>query len=156
MYNLLRKINPILKTITYEYVYKGTHKKSLSKYLTKADIEKVLGNIEAYKNKTITIETTAPKIERNKKLKEERISIKITRKNFVATFGERKTQELFNLAIQWKAKIKELTEKEKEAKEHIRKINNAMAVYENNAKAEIKKTEKIIYSTLGIAIKGFN
>jgi len=54
MVNLYR-INQILKTITYDFRITGTDKKLKTPYLTKEDIEKVLSNIEQYKNETIII-----------------------------------------------------------------------------------------------------
>jgi hypothetical protein len=51
----LKKVNDILQTITYEYVYEGTTEKASRKDLTKKDIENILNDIENYKGKTIII-----------------------------------------------------------------------------------------------------
>ena len=153
-YNLYGKINPILKTITYEYVNKGTEKKSLSKYLTKKDIEKVLNNIEEYENKTIRIKTSSSK-EREK----EESRMKPTYKKFeyalTTIYGKGIYENLLNLLKNNIMKDNELKEKKREAEKRIKennreilKIKNETAELEKTTNAEKEKLEKGVFNIL--------
>jgi len=153
-YNLYGKINPILKTITYEYVNKGTEKKSLSKYLTKKDIEKVLTNIEEYKNKTIKIETSFSKeLEKEKKLRKplyKKFEYVLTN-----TYGEGIYEKMLNLLKNNIKKENELNKKQrgaetriKEINREIQKIKNEITELEKTTNAEKEKVEKLVFNIL--------
>jgi nitrogen regulatory protein PII-like uncharacterized protein len=153
--NLYLIINPILKTITYEYVYRGTEKISLSKYLTKKDIEKVLNNIEEYKNKTIKIETSSSK-ERERKIKP---TYKEFESYLINTYGEF-YKKMLNLLKKNITKDNELKEKKREAEKRIKEINretlkikNETAELEKTTNAEKEKLEKGVFNILKKEIK---
>jgi hypothetical protein len=147
MYNRI-KINSILKTISYEYVYKDTNEKALSHYLTKADIEKILGNIEKYKDKKITIETTPPKQTQGEKSRAERMYIKKVIDFFDVKYGETKRERLFNLVIERKEKENQLIKKQKEARAEIKKINDNIKQYEKTTAAEIERLNESIFDII--------
>ena len=153
--NFYRKIKPILNTITYEYVYRGTDKKSLSKYLTKKDIEKVLNNIEEYKNKTIRIETSFSKeIEKEKNKLRKPIYKKY--ENFLTTiYGEGIYENIIKQLKKNIEKDNELKEKQREAETRIKEINreilkikNEMAELEKTTNAEKANVEKLVFNIL--------
>jgi hypothetical protein len=143
----MRKINDILKTITYEYVYRGTDKKSITKYLTKKDIENVIENIEAYKEQTITIEKTPPKKDRNEELKTHRRRLKEVKDYLDTTGGERNRKRLFELVARRK-------EKERELKERIKQLKKELLQTEKDISKEIETIDKEIYKrTIGLLNK---
>jgi nitrogen regulatory protein PII-like uncharacterized protein len=150
MYNRI-KINTILKTISYEYVYRGTDKKAPAAYLKKTDIEKVIENIEDNKNKTIRIERAMPKQERNEKTRSERAYLKRSVELFDKLWGERNKAAIFLLAIRRKEKEKELKIKERELKQKIKQLEEAAVITRQTINSEIKTIEKEIYN---ISLKG--
>jgi hypothetical protein len=139
------KINRILKTITYNYVYKGTNKKAIRHYLTKTDIETILNNITDYENKTIEIQVNPPDREQTEKLKE---AIKTLVSQYEEIYGEEKIKKLYELVIQRENKKKELEKQEKEANAEIRKITERitekMKRFEEAINADVEKLDKDI------------
>jgi vacuolar-type H+-ATPase subunit I/STV1 len=134
----IQKINEILKTITYEYVYKGTKNKSSTKYLTKTDIDDVIKNIEEYKGTTIPIEKTKPKKDRNEESKTHRRRLKEVKDYLDNTGGERNRIRLFELVAKRK-------EKEGELKEKIKQLKKELLQTEKDITKEIETIDKEIY-----------
>jgi hypothetical protein len=157
------KINRILKTITYNYVYKGTGKKALRRYLTKSDIETILNNITDYENKTIDIKITLPIAEQIEGYKEKQNEIKSKAEKIIEVckiiYGEAKVEKLFELVIQRGDKNKELKKRKKEAnaeiKETIEKITENMKRFEKMINADVEKINKDISAILRSARKEY-
>jgi hypothetical protein len=167
MYNLY-KINTILKTITYEYVYRGIGKKSTTKYLTKKDIENVIENIEAYKGKTIRIETAFSKVIQQKKEKLLNAMIKKIKEKYEnqkidetkkdtkeKKYGFQNIEKVFKLLQVNIEKENELKKETKEAGIQIKKLNKEiqkiktdLAERRINAKAEKEKMELSVFRLL--------
>jgi hypothetical protein len=151
MYNLY-KINNILKTITYEYVYRGTDKKSTTKYLTKKDIEDVIKNIETYKGKTIKIETADSKVIQQKINKIRIASIKNIKENGLKNIDKttKDTSEKKRRLINIDKSAKDISGKEYGLKniDEILELLQVNIVKEKELKTEKKET--------GIRIKKLN
>jgi hypothetical protein len=148
------KINRILKTITYNYVYKGTDRKALRRYLTKSDIETILNNITDYENKTIGIEITPPKKERKEKREEKKKMLESLMKHY-KEYGVIRTEKIFDLVIQRNNKSKELKERKKEADaeikeltEKIKEITKNIERIEETINTDVKKIDKKIVNFL--------
>jgi hypothetical protein len=142
----LAKVNRILKTITYNYVYKETGKKALRRYLTKSDIETILNNITDYENKTIDIKINPPKIEQEEKKK----ALEMLMKHY-KEYGVIRTEKIFDLVIRRGNKNKELKERQKETKaeikeltEKIKRITENMERFEKTINADVEKIDKSI------------
>jgi nitrogen regulatory protein PII-like uncharacterized protein len=158
MFNRL-KINGILKTITYEYIYRGTDKKSLTRYLTKKDIENVIKNIEANKNKTIRIETSPSKLNKTNFNKEAGKILNKT-KNFLEDTDSQNYKKIINTLTTNLSKENELIKRRSKAETRIRKLNaeikavkNDLLEYETATTAEIETLEKNIFNLLPVEMK---
>jgi nitrogen regulatory protein PII-like uncharacterized protein len=158
MYNRL-KINGILKTITYEYVYRGTDIKSATPYLKKKDIENVIKNIEAYKNKTIRIETALSKLNQTILNKEINRILNQT-KNFLEDVDSQNYKKIINTLTANLLKENELKKKRREAETRVRKLNaeikavkNHLLEYETATNAEIETLEKSLFDLLPVEMK---
>ena len=154
MYSLY-KINPILKTITYDYISRGTDKKSLTRYLTKNDIDKVLekiiNNTGDYKN--IQIETSFSKEVQRVKNKLERELLKKNKPLLQESFGVLTYEKMLNLLKKSIIKEQELTKKKREAetkikglKKEIKKIHTDILESEKTTNAEKEKLEKMVFT----------
>jgi transcription termination factor NusB len=162
------KINRILKTITYNYVYKGTNRKALRRYLAKSDIETILKNITDYENKTIDIKINPPKTERIEAYKKHKETIKRIRHKietyidyYRIEYGEPKRKRLFDLVIQRENKDKELKRRQKETKteikeltEKIKRTSENMKRFEKTINADVEKIDKDISAILRSGRKG--
>jgi hypothetical protein len=159
----MSKINRILKTITYNYVYKGTNRKAIRQYLKKTDIEKVLNNITEYENKTIKINITPPIAEQIDGYKERQNKIKSNTEKIIEIckkiYGETKAEKLFGLVIQRGDKNKELKKRKKEASAEIKKtierITENMKRFEKMINADVEEIDKSISAILRSARKGY-
>jgi hypothetical protein len=159
----LAKINRILKTITYNYVYKGTNRKAIRQYLKKSDMEKVLNNITDYENKTIDIQITLPIAEQTEGYKEKQNKIKSNTGKIIeickTIYGETKAEKLFELVIQRGDKNKELKKRKKEASAEIKKmterITENMKHFEKMINADVEEIDKSISAILRNARKGY-
>jgi nitrogen regulatory protein PII-like uncharacterized protein len=130
---LFYRANATLKTITYEYVYKGTNRKALNRYLTKDDIENVLQNIEKYKDKTITIQITPPKEERSEKRETKKDTYKRINNSLKKKFDKTKLEKAKKLTTERNTKIKT-----------VKKLKQEIAKTEKG----ILETEREIFLTL--------
>jgi len=165
-YNLFAKINPILKTITYEYVYRGTDKKSFTKYLTKKDIDNVFQNIEEYKNQTIRIENAPSKLvseEKEKLLKRQKDNYKKLGKLLEDSYREGVYEKMLNLVKIYILKENEFKKKKLEAETEIRRLNreicrikNITADFEKATNAENEKYKKLVFNFLKKEMKNLS
>jgi hypothetical protein len=152
----IRKINEILKTITYEYVYRGkTEKKSSTKYLTKKDIEAVLENVEAYKGKKIKIKTADSKIIQRGNERFWNAAVKEKKESMGKRFGEQKFEKALKLLQGSVEKENEIKKETREAEKEIKKLNGEIKTIRNNltekeakAKTEKEKIEVDVFCVL--------
>jgi hypothetical protein len=149
MYNRI-KINKILETVNFEYVYTGSNKKPLSKYLTKKDIDKLFTNIEGYKNKTVRIEIPFSK-EKGALKKKFEINIKNVSVIYEKLY-EGRYYDIIGMLKESVSKEQLLKKKQMEAELRIRKINaeikaikNNLSEYETTIKTEREKLEKKVF-----------
>lgn len=149
------KINRILKTITYNYIYKGTNRKAIRQYLKKKDIEKVLNNIAEYENKTIRINITPPTKERKEKDRENKTYLKKVMEYYKKEYGSESRNKLLGLIIQRENKTNELKKQQREMKAEIKKINDRLNRIERTANADIEKIDNAIFTIIRSGIKGY-
>ena len=119
----LPKINAILRTINYEYIYEGSGEKSSRQYLTKQDLETVFNDPKKHENKTVRIRIAPPKTERKTKSREKAATLKLFREYLDSREGiwEGGRETLFDLVAKKEAKKKELAKKRMNAKARILK-----------------------------------
>jgi len=152
----LYTINRILKTITYEYVYEGTGKKAIRRYLTKRDFEKIFDNPKAYENGTAEIPLAPPKKSRRETERERTFVLNGIKECFDNGIGETGREKLFQLLERREAESRELAGRKKAIRAKILKLQRELKEAEKTATAKIEATEKEIVSTAGKWVKDFD
>jgi septal ring factor EnvC (AmiA/AmiB activator) len=137
------KTNNILKTITYEYKYKGTCENAIRQYVTKKDIDKVLKDIEKMKDKKITIEISPP--EKKREYRSVKIE-KAVNKELVRKYGKEEYEKIIALCNEMEKERREIQELEIEKQKTKNEIKKKIQkIFETKKEIEDKiiKAEKL-------------
>ena len=149
MYDFYANINPILKTIKYEYVYKETGNNALTRYLTKEDIDDVLQNIQEYRNKTITIKIPIPFSKYDKAQKQKKEHNKKYKKLLTDSIGYQNYEKILNLLNISISKQEEVKKKQRE----IKKLKKDLLILEQTTNTEKEQLEKNVFNILKTKFK---
>jgi len=148
--------NRILKTVTYEYVYEGTGKKAVRRYLSKRDFEKIFDNIKAYENGTAEIPIAPPKKNRKETEREKTFILNGIKECFDMGIGTTGREKLFELVGKREAKGRELAKGQKAVRAKILKLQRELKEQGESTKAEIETIDREIHSTAGKWVKDFD
>jgi len=151
----LPKINNILKTVTYNYVWEGTGEKAARQYLTKGDFDKVFGDPKAYENGTLDVGIAPPRTGRLERERAKAATLKLFREYLDIEMGKSGAEKLFALIDGKEAKGREHSKRRKAIKAKILELQNELRAEGKAERADAETADNAIRLLAEKAFAGF-